>query len=253
MALIALVEKRDEVRRRMARVLQTAGFDVTEAADAASALRVTYDERPDIAIVELEAAGFGGMDLIRILRAACDVPILGLSEDEGSGNVVTALDAGADDVISTSCPSVELVARVRAAVRRYQRSATNPSSRRQVQTGALVIDRDARQVTKHGERIQLSNTEYRFLDALAGQVGQTAAHRYLLTTVWGEEYLNDVQYLRVYVGYLRQKLEDDPRNPKYIMSEWGVGYRLARLPVEAAPASDARPAAMADYRMALSS
>ena len=233
MALVAVVEKQDDVRARIVRVLQTDGFDVTDASDSFAALRMTYEERPDLALVDLDAGGAGGVELIRILRAACDVPIVGLVENSHeSAEVVRALDAGADDVITKSCGAVEMLARVHAAVRRYQRVAARPAAMRLVQTGALTIDRDSRTVTKHGVPVQLSNTEYRFLDALASQVGQTAPHRFLLTTVWGEEYLNDVQYLRVYVGYLRQKLEDDPRNPQYLMSEWGVGYRLARLPVE---------------------
>lgn len=250
MALVAVIEKRDDVRARVARILQTDGFDVTDAADSVSALRMTYEERPDMALVDLDAGGVGGLELIRILRAACDVPIVGLVENaDDSAEIVRALDAGADDVITKSCAAVELLARVHAAVRRYQRVATRPSAMRIVETGALTIDRDARSVKKHGVPVSLSNTEYRFLDALASQVGQTAPHRFLLTTVWGEEYLNDVQYLRVYAGYLRQKLEDDPKNPQYLVSEWGVGYRLARLPVETfAPAERAefsRPPALA--------
>lgn len=242
MTLIALVETRDDVRARIAQVLRSEGYEVAEAADGPVALRMVYEDQPDIALVDLSTDGVSGLDLIRILRAACSLPIVGLTAADSATDVVKALDAGADDLVSTSCGAVELLARVRAAVRRYQRNDPRPASRRQIQTGGLVIDRDARTVRKHGVLIQLSNTEYRLLEALAGRVGETAPHRFLLTNVWGEQYLNDVQYLRVYVGYLRNKLEDDPRNPEYLMSEWGVGYRLARLPIEVAALDAPRPA-----------
>lgn len=242
MTLVTIVERRGSTRQRLGRVLQTDGFDVVEVEDGPSALRATFQERPDAALIDLSGDGLqGGVELIRILRAACDVPIVGLAEEEDSAEVVRALDAGADDVVSKSCGAVELLARVRAAVRRYQRVDRGTGQLRRIETGAIEIDRDSRTVRKYGVPISLSNTEYRLLEALATQLGQTAPHRYLLTTVWGEQYLNDVQYLRVYIGYLRNKLEDDPRNPQYFMSEWGVGYRLARLPLVTVPARTIAP------------
>jgi len=242
MTLIALVEARDDIRARIAQILRAEGYQVSEAADGATALRMVYEDQPDVALVDLGTDGVSGFDLIRILRAACSLPIVGLTTVDSSTEVVKALDAGADDLVATSCGAVELLARVRAAIRRHQRTDPRPASRRQIHTGALVIDRDMRTVRKHGIPVQLSNTEYRLLEALATRVGETAPHRFLLTNVWGEQYLNDVQYLRVYIGYLRNKLEDDPRNPQYLASEWGVGYRLARLPIEAEHAGAVQPA-----------
>lgn len=238
MTLITIVAPDGSNRQRIGRVLHADGFDVVEVEDGPRALRSTFDERPDAAIVDLDVEGLnGGVELIRILRAACDVPIVGLVDGDNDANVVRALDAGADDVVLKSCGALELLARVRAAVRRYRRADRGAGEARRIETGALVIDRDARLVRKNGAVVSLSNTEYRLLEALATRLGQTAPHQFLLTNVWGEEYLNDVQYLRVYVGYLRQKLEDDPRHPQYFVSEWGVGYRLARLPLVAYPAS----------------
>lgn len=253
MTLIALVETRDDVRARIAQILRLEGYQVSEAADGAAALRLVYEEQPDIALVDLGTDGVGGFDLIRILRAACSLPIVGLAAADSSPDVVKALDAGADDLVTNSCGAVELLARVRAAVRRYQRNDSSPTARRQIQTGGLVIDRDARTVHKHGAPVQLSNTEYRLLEALASRVGETAPHRFLLTNVWGEQYLNDVQYLRVYVGYLRNKLEDDPHSPEYLVSEWGVGYRLARLPIETAGLAAPRPAMQPAMQLSLAS
>lgn len=232
MTLVTIVERTGSTRQRTARILQTEGFDVVEVDDGPSALRSLFDERPDAALVDLATQGLsGGTELIRILRSACDLSIIGLVDEDDSAEIVRALDAGADDVILKSCGPVELLARIRAAVRRYQRADRGDVVARRIETGAIEIDRDARIVRKDGEIVPLTNTEYRLLEALATRIGQTAPHRYLLTNVWGEEYLNDVQYLRVYVGYLRQKLEDDPRHPQYFLSEWGVGYRLARLPL----------------------
>jgi two-component system KDP operon response regulator KdpE len=123
----------------------------------------------------------------------------------------------------------EFVARVRAAVRRHQREVEAATDGRVLRTGALIIDCDAETVTKHGEPVRLTRTEYRLLAALATHIGRVAPHRYLLSTVWGEEYVGDSHYLRVYMSYLRNKLEDNPAQPRYVLNEWGTGYRLAAL------------------------
>jgi two-component system KDP operon response regulator KdpE len=115
-----------------------------------------------------------------------------------------------------------------------------------VQTGDLVIDREAKLVSKAGEQVSLTRTEYRLLDALAARVGQMAPHRFLLSTVWGDAFVDDTHYLRVYVGYLRQKLEDDPKHPQYLINEWGMGYRLAALPTRAEEGAAASAPASAD-------
>ncbi len=229
MSLAVLVDSEPNSRQRLARLLTGTGLDVAEATDGARAIRVLFDERPDLAVLDLSADG-GGIALIRILRAACPLPIIALTDDGNSAEVVEALDAGADDVLPRTCEPQEFLARVRAAIRR--REYKGEASTRVVRTGGLVIDRDARTVTKHGRAITLTRTEYLMLDALASCVGEVAPHRPLLSAVWGEAFVSDVQYLRVYAGYLRQKLERDSSQPEYLLNEWGVGYRLAQLPIE---------------------
>jgi two-component system, OmpR family, KDP operon response regulator KdpE len=129
-----------------------------------------------------------------------------------------------------------VVARLRATIRRYNRELELQADDAVVRTGALVVDRQSQRVSKCGIAVPLTRTEYRLLDALAVRLAQVAPHRYLLSTVWGEEYVDDTHYLRVYVGYLRAKLEDDPARPRYLVNEWGTGYRLALLPIETDPA-----------------
>jgi len=217
-------------RARFTEALQDAGFDVMEAADSMDVMRKVFVGRPTAVVTDLKLPGMDGLEMVRVLRAATDVPILALAP-MGAGQHAAArvLDAGADDYMDKPVHASEFVARVRAAVRRHQREVEAASDGRVLQTGALVIDCDAETVTKHGEPVRLTRTEYRLLAALATHIGRVAPHRYLLSTVWGEEYVGDSHYLRVYMGYLRNKLEDNPSQPRYILNEWGTGYRLAAL------------------------
>jgi two-component system KDP operon response regulator KdpE len=123
---------------------------------------------------------------------------------------------------------------VRAAVRRYRRPAADSRGDQPtvVRTGSLVIDREAQLVTRQGQPVSLTRTEWLLLDALAARLGRVATHRYLLSTVWGEQYIDDTHYVRVYVGALRNKLEDNPAEPRVLATEWGVGYRLVVVPPE---------------------
>ena len=214
------------------RLFRSDGLDLVEASDGIEALRAMFQRRPDAAIVGVNSPGIDGYELVRILRAACDVPIIALVPQSDAMTVVRALESGADDVIEEGCQANELVARMSAVIRRYQRRTVSGSTPRQVATGGLVIDMDTETVTRDGEPVHLTRTEYRLLEAMAAHPGETSPHRSLLSTVWGEACVDDTHYLRVYVGYLRQKLENDPSDPRYIVNEWGLGYRLARLPIQ---------------------
>ena len=238
MALIAVVDGNEATRQRTCRSLRSGDLEVLESSDGLEALRNAFSARPDAAIVDLNASGIDGYELIRVLRAACEIPIIASAEGATPEQVVRALDAGADDAVDKECSVTELIARVRAAIRRHEKRRIDADDAKEVRTGGLVIDRIAQTVTKHGEPLQLTRTEYRLLDALASRLGQVAPRRFLLGTVWGEEYVDDTHYLRVYVGYLRAKLEDDPSQPRYIINEWGTGYRLALLPIEERVASE---------------
>ncbi len=234
MAVIATAVSDDELRARLIHALGAAEYATTEALDGLEALRVAFEQHPDAMVIDVAIEEIDGLELVRMLRAASDIPIIAIAPEGDPELSVKLLDMGADDVATYAAPSSEIVARVRATVRRTQR---RPPARQtdtvMVQTGDLVIDREAKLVSKAGEQVSLTRTEYRLLDALAARVGQMAPHRFLLSTVWGDAFVDDTHYLRVYVGYLRQKLEDDPKHPQYLINEWGMGYRLASLPTRA--------------------
>ena len=223
-----MVLHRDPTKlRRLQRHLEGDGHQVLAVNEPRDALRTFFDVRPNVAIVELDDSG---IELIRVLRAASDSAIFGVTPDDEATRVVLGLNAGADDVLTEDCAPIEFGARIRAGLRRSARRQ-GMETLREVRTGSLSIDRAARRVLSHNAPVRLSNTEYRLLDALASRLGELVSHQTLLSEVWGPEYVNDVQYLRVYVGYLRKKLEEDHSNPQYLQSEWGVGYRLAKLPI----------------------
>lgn len=232
MATVTVVEGDEHSRRRLARILMADGMEVVEAESALEALRTAFQQPPHAAVIDLATPGLEGVELIRILRAACDIPIVVIARSHEPQEVVKSLDAGADDVINAECSPVELLARLRGAMRRYGKREPQAKSQARISTGSLIIDMGAQTVQKRGRIIPLTRTEHRLLNALATRIGETVPHRELLTEAWGYQYGDDTQYLRLYVGYLRAKLEDEPGRPSYIVNEWGVGYRLARLPIE---------------------
>jgi len=232
MAVVVIASSDLRLRRELSTVLSAQEFELFEADDGLAAFRLVFDLSPQAVIVDLRVEGIAGLELVRMLRAASDLAILAIAPKSDPTTTVGALEVGADDVALLNTSPAELVARLRAAIRRsargqQRRSDANGSL---IETGDLVIDRTARTVTKNGEHIALTRTEYRLLDALASRIGQVAPHRFLLSDVWGDQSVDDTHYLRVYIGYLRQKLEENPRRPRYILSEWGVGYRLVQRP-----------------------
>jgi two-component system KDP operon response regulator KdpE len=221
-------------------------FTVSAAADGFSSLRLVFAERPQAVIVDTPQLGMDVLGFIRILHAAADVPILVLDSATGHVTAARALEAGADDYMRQPFDYAELVARLRSAVRRQARQDELREGSRVVRTGNLVINRETQEVCRDGEPIRLTRMEYRLLDTLAQSLGRPVPHQLLLSTVWGPEYVGDSHYLRVYMGYLRRKLEDEPRQPRYLLSEWGIGYRLAALPeaVSDTPSQQVLPAAV---------
>jgi two-component system KDP operon response regulator KdpE len=205
-------------------------FTVSAAVDGFSALRVVFAERPQAVVVDASQLGMDVLGFIRILHAAADVPILVLDSAVGHVTAARALEAGADDYMRQPFDYVELVARLRSAVRRQARQEELREGSRVIRTGNLVIDRESQEVRRDGVPVRLTRMEYRLLDTLAQSLGRPVPHQLLLSTVWGPEYVGDSHYLRVYMGYLRRKLEEEPRQPRYLLSEWGIGYRLAALP-----------------------
>jgi two-component system KDP operon response regulator KdpE len=228
---VVLLEGDESTRYQLGHALNLADLRMTEAADGLDVLRKVFSLRPIAVLMDLKAAQMDSLEIIRVLRAATDIPLV-VTGDGAAGMAVRALDMGADDYLQKPLDCVEAVARLRATIRRYHRQTELIQDNKVVRTGGLVIDRETQQVAKHGVPVPLTRTEYRLLDALAQRAAQVAPHRYLLSTVWGEEYVDDTHYLRVYIGYLRVKLEDDPAHPQYLVNEWGTGYRLAVLPIQ---------------------
>ena len=217
----------DEVPiRKLLRVGLTAQeYTVVEAASAKSAMATFRDENPDLVLLDLGLPDMGGHELLAAWRAAgVDTPIVILSSRTDEAGIVKALELGADDYISKPFGMNELVARIRVALRhRLQTQGEKPV----FQTGDLSVDLVRRVVKVKGEEVKLSPKEYDILRVLVQHAGRVLTHRFLLDKVWGE--ITDIQYLRVYVRQLRQKIEEAADQPKYILTETGVGYRLAEL------------------------
>lgn len=220
---ILVVDDEPAIRRLLSVGLGTQDYEVLSAATAAQAEAEVARAQPDLVILDLGLPDRPGQDLLRAWRAAgVAVPVVILSSRTDEAGIVAALDAGADDYVAKPFGMNELIARIRVALRhRLQQQGEMPL----FQLGDLSVDLVRRIVRLGGTQVKLSPKEYDILRLLVQHAGKVLTHRFLLQQVWGDAY--DVQYLRVYVRQLRQKLADDPERPRYIRTETGVGYRLA--------------------------
>lgn len=221
---ILLVEDERQIREVVAAALESEGFAVIEARSAAHAAVEAGARRPALVILDLGLPDRDGIDFIRDYRAWSSVPILILSARSEEGCKVDALDAGADDYLAKPFGMAELLARIRALLRRRQPDPSHADPL--IHFGDFSIDCVARSVTRRGEALHLTQIEYRLLVFLAANPGRVLTHRQLLAQVWGGQAVENHQYLRVYVGHLRQKIEDNPAQPRHILTEIGVGYRF---------------------------
>ncbi len=203
--------------------LRAAGYDVTSACDGQSAVLAVQRTDPDLILLDLGLPDTDGKNVIGTVRAVSEASIIVISARHQEAEKIAALDEGADDYVNKPFEIGELTARIRAAVRRRASIRTRPRTYR---SGPLTIDFAARTVDLDGEPIRLSRKEFDLLQALAMSAGQVVTHKRLLEAGWGTA-STDNQYLRVYIGYLRQKLEEDSTDPRLILTEPGVGYRLA--------------------------
>lgn len=231
---VLLVEADGPARIAAARELEAADYTVIQASSALEGLREVYEHRPGAVIVNITMPEMDGEEFTRIVRALADVPIIALGPAGDPELIVRVLDGGADDYLEQPVSEIELVGRLRAALRRVARQ-TSAERAPIVRTGGLEIDLAEHTARKRGQVIPLTPTEWGLLAALAHRIGHVAPHRFLLSTVWGEEYVDDTHYLRIYIGYLRKKIEDQPSEPEYLLSQWGTGYRLADLPPVGTP------------------
>lgn len=221
-ANILVVDDEPAIRRLLRTSLSSQGFQVLEAADGKHALAEIERSQPDLVILDLGLPDISGLDLIRTVRAGGSaIPILVLSSRADETGKVEALDLGADDYVTKPFGTGELFARVRAALRhRLQQQGEQPI----FQSGNLSVDLVRRIVRVEGAEVKLSPKEYDILRLLVAHAGKVLTHRMLMSNVWGGE--TDVQYLRIYIRQLRQKIEADPEQPQHILTETGVGYRL---------------------------
>jgi two-component system KDP operon response regulator KdpE len=220
---VVVVDDDDAICRTLRINLAAREYDVATAADGASALKVIAREHPDVIVLDLGLPDMDGTDVIAGVRGWSNVPILVLSARGQEAAKVAALDAGADDYVTKPFGMDELLARLRAAVRR----ALPTGEAAIVTTDDFTIDLAARTVIRsNGEPVRLTPTEWQLLDALVRNSGKLVTQRQLLQDVWGPAYETETNYLRVYTAQLRRKLEPDVTHPRYIITEPGVGYRF---------------------------
>lgn len=223
MTNILLVDDEPALIAVLKPVLGAEGYSVATASGGAAALRMAEDTKPEVVLLDLGLPDIDGKDVIRAIRATSTVPIIVISARHQEGEKIAALDNGADDYVNKPFEIGELMARIRAAIRRSSSLKNAPSTYR---SGPLEIDFQTRRVSLSGDAVKLSPKEYDLLRTLALSAGQVVTHKRLLAVGWGNDGA-DSQYLRVYIGLLRQKIEEDPSDPRLLVTEPGVGYRLA--------------------------
>ena len=220
---ILVVDDDPQIRRVMRATLVGHKYEVTEARNGEEALTKITAEMPDLVLLDMNMPGIGGLETCQVLRGGSDVPIVILSVRNSEKDKVAALDAGADDYITKPFGMQELLARIRAALRR-----TSPESGPQAfHSEDLEIDFQTRRVHAHGKDVRLTPKEFELLRYLVAHAGKPVTHRELLQAVWGPDYGDQPEYLRVFVNQLRKKIEANPAKPKYIVTEPWVGYRFA--------------------------
>jgi two-component system, OmpR family, KDP operon response regulator KdpE len=221
MTRVLVVDDEPQILRALQTSLRGAGYDVDTAATGEQALTAAAVRPPDAVIVDLVLPDMSGTEVSKELRAWSTVPIIVLSVVGDEQEKVAALDAGADDYVTKPFGVDELLARLRAAMRRAE-----PSPEPVLTIGDLRVDLEAREITFAGKPVQLTPHEYSLLTLLARNEGKLMTHQAILREVWGRAYADESHYLHVYVSQLRRKLEPDPARPRYILTEPGVGYRL---------------------------
>ncbi|MDP9053348.1 MAG: response regulator transcription factor [Acidobacteriota bacterium] len=223
-ATVLVVDDEPQLRRAMKATLTDLGYSVMEAKTGEEALEVLRREAADLILLDLNMPGIGGLETCRAIRENSDTPIIVLSVRNTERDKVEALDAGADDYVTKPFGIQELLARIRAAMRRMPAS-TDAAPHTFIDAG-LEIDFDARRVIRNGVTIRLTPKEFDLLKMLVDHPNRAIPHRKLLQTVWGPDYGDEVEYLRVVVNQLRKKIEAAPSRPRYLLTEPWVGYRF---------------------------
>ncbi len=218
--------------------LELEGFQVLEAHNGLEALEMIRTSLPDLVILDVMMPELDGFETLRILREFSSIPVIMLTAKGEEDDRVYGLELGADDYITKPFGPRELSSRVRAVLRRVETPASTPEKAILQIDDRLGIDFNRREVIVEGKSIKLRPTEYRLLYHLVENAGWTVTHEQLLAKVWGYEYRDEAHYVRLYVNYLREKIEEDPSNPKYIITERGVGYRFIDFRQDEAPGAE---------------
>ncbi|MBT2480440.1 response regulator [Streptomyces sp. ISL-94] len=228
MTRVLVVEDEPQIVRALVINLKARKYEVDAAADGASALELAAARHPDVVVLDLGLPDMDGIEVIRGLRGWTRVPILVLSARHTSDEKVEALDAGADDYVTKPFGMDELLARLRAAVRRAEPVAGPGGDEVIVETEDFSVDLAAKKAVREGRDIRLTPTEWHLLEVLVRNSGKLVSQKQLLQEVWGPSYGTETNYLRVYMAQLRRKLEADPSHPRHFITEPGMGYRFER-------------------------
>jgi two-component system KDP operon response regulator KdpE len=220
---ILVVDDDPQIRRVMRVTLTGQGYEVADVKSGEAALEKVRDERFDLVLLDMNMPGMGGLETCREIRRTSEIAIIMLTVRDSERDKVDALDAGADDYVTKPYNVSELLARIRAALRRTP-STHGPSGR--LKLGAAEVDFDTRQVLVRGERVRLTPKEFELLRYLVAHANKVLSHRELLQAIWGPDYGDQVEYLRVFMNQLRKKIEANPSAPVYLLTEPWVGYRL---------------------------
>ena len=223
-ARILVVDDEAPIRRSLKVNLETRGYTVDTAETGEKAIMAFENRRPDLLILDLLMPGMGGIDVVRKVRAVSAIPIIVLSAVGEEAQKVQALELGADDYMTKPFGMEELFARIRSLLRRAA-GATSPAP--VFVAGDLSVNFDRREVSLEGQLVKLTPTEYDLLKYMIEHAGKVLTHRMLLQEVWGQAYVDQAQYLRVFVGQLRKKIEKHPGRPRFILTDPGVGYRFS--------------------------
>ena len=222
---IVIIDDEPQIRKVLSIALESSDFKVVEAENGNNGVVQTATNHPQLVILDLGLPDRDGLSVIKELRTWTDIPIIVLSVRNSEEDIVKALDLGADDYLTKPFNTSELLARIRANIRRTQQLIDGES----FVNGNLSIDYSSRNVKIGNREVELTNTEYLLLSLLAKNIGKVLTHNYLLKQIWGPSSVENTQYLRVFIGQLRKKIEEDYSRPEIIVTESGVGYRMKHL------------------------
>lgn len=225
-ARVVIVDDEPSLIKFVSQNLRARGYDVADASNGLEGVERVKEYKPDLVILDINMPGMDGFEACSYIRQVSDAAIIMLTASGNEGDKIRALDLGADDYLTKPFGIGELMARVRAVMRRVSQAQTRSVRQEAVASGDLGVDFEHRRVTRKGKEVKLTPTEFSLLEQLVTRPDTVLTHRELLSSVWGAEYRDETEYLRVYMGRLRRKLEDDPANPTYLVTESGVGYRF---------------------------